>query len=1205
MDDATLTLWKQTVDPNATSEDSIRSTDGFSHPIDPKTLPCRRIAKDPVDSSETIPDYTLRERLGTGGMGTVYAADQCNFKRSVAIKMARTDLGNSSSATAALGVEALVTGNLDHPNIVPIHDLCVDEEGNIFFVMKEVHGHPWSVLMDNKSLEDNLEILLRVADTVAYAHSKGILHRDLKPQNIMIGDFGEIMVMDWGASCAINGTSQSGIRSAESSNCGTPVYMPPEMARCDINRVGVTSDVYLLGALLYHIVSGHPPRREKDPVCCLAMAAENAIEAFTEDGELQRVALKAMAALPSDRYPDVKAFQQAVRNYRAHAEGLQLIDNAKEYLSHARATREYELFNRVIYGLRQAGELWPENASIQPLLHEAQEAYARCAMDKDDYELAKSLLDQSDPEHAKLLEIIRQALDARDLQIRHNRRLKRTGQILLMALLLFFAAAFFMVRAEQRQTELQRVKASIAHRQSLMTLLSAQFAAREYEAATSTFWELYDEYGMEDLDQETLLNIRISAAMNPWRGAIDLGIGKVLGIVPARQKDNVWAVGNKELLRIALDRDAAWVEEPTVSIHDFSFGKRKAPGRIVQTIALPFELANAGAFYEGHDGTLWAGSNSTVYRRNATDGGWVPVLEVDSLDFAPLPAAYELDTDQSKEVHDWMVTTGRSQPITGLVVTRDASNAGIALGGGAFCWVDMIERQVEGWLHANLFPAAVENKDAHYPLRIMLSEDERYLAYLDGVYRTILIVSEVDKFLPKAVYYSREYQIRDLLFNGPSRLTAVSADDIVFSVDEADYNAYGSLNHVNIRAPIQWGPEVYLLRRLDDQNLTVAAFNRDGSRVCALSDDRHLYAGSSSTNFDFNVRHTIVPRSYKDACLSEDGFAVLLDSDARVHVYDVGTFSVADVDLDGEIFHLSSSMDSGHLNFTTQSSGIHRICSLDLSEITQPVLVQHQSVTNPIDVAFDPAGQYYAYIKKNADSEEHVVSVCDLEGGNLIFSKARAWCDEIRFSEDGRYLITGDNWSKEIIIYSMPTGERSLIMKTDSTGGYPRVLLDQGTSPPRVIAALRTGWTLSSHNLAMQNEGFNTNWVNNTSGVTMSIIPFKDQGTKKEAYWCRTWFGDFEAHSAETGEPTGDTNDYWYKKSAGLPVFKSFYENVAFKMEDGRLQICMKTDMYPIFDPDILSFKTRDVVFSTDASLLYLYGDDGKIHVLKMPRDTE
>ncbi|MDH3982310.1 MAG: protein kinase, partial [Kiritimatiellaceae bacterium] len=410
LDEATMTLWRKSIPPGASAEDSIRTEHGTFSSVG-KSKPRPRSIERNEDSTT---DFMLGDKLGSGGMGVVYAANQTAFDREVAVKMVNPSRKGSAAAADALLAEAVVTGQLEHPNVIPAYDLGVDAEGNLFYAMKKVHGDSWSKLIAKKSLDENLDILLRVADTVSFAHSRGIIHRDLKPHNIMLGEFGEVMVMDWGAAYATGEDSFMGALSAESSFCGTPAYMPPEMARCDFNRQGPVSDVYLLGAMLYQIVCGHPPHREKDPVLCLNLASENFIEPWGQDGELWRIAIKAMAELPSDRFSDVRGFQSAIRDYRSHSESLLLLESAKVNLARARQEQDYDLFNRAIYAFREALELWAENSEAEILRQEAVLDYARCAFNNADFELAQSLLDTRDPVHRELIDFVAKAICDRD-----------------------------------------------------------------------------------------------------------------------------------------------------------------------------------------------------------------------------------------------------------------------------------------------------------------------------------------------------------------------------------------------------------------------------------------------------------------------------------------------------------------------------------------------------------------------------------------------------------------------------------------------------------------------------------------------------------------------------------------------------------------------------------------------------------------------
>lgn len=147
--------------------------------------------------------------------------------------------------------EAVVSANLDHPGVVPILDFGVSQDGCAFYAMQKVNGTSWHRLLPTMSLEENLAVLDKVADIVGHAHARGILHRDIKPANIILGNAGEVWLADWGV--AIQKEVDGGFRHAPPG--GTPHYMAPEMAACDMARLGYRSDVYLLGATLATTIS--------------------------------------------------------------------------------------------------------------------------------------------------------------------------------------------------------------------------------------------------------------------------------------------------------------------------------------------------------------------------------------------------------------------------------------------------------------------------------------------------------------------------------------------------------------------------------------------------------------------------------------------------------------------------------------------------------------------------------------------------------------------------------------------------------------------------------------------------------------------------------------------------------------------------------------------------------------------------------------
>jgi serine/threonine protein kinase len=322
--------------------------------------------------------------LGEGGMGVVYSARQSSIARTVAVKMLKPSAKVREEQRDKFISEAVVTGELDHPNIVPIYDLGANEQGALFYSMKRVRGTPWDKVINEKQIEENLNILLRVADAVAFAHDRGVIHRDLKPENIMLGDYGEVLVMDLGLARVAPEFAHVDTVYQVDSLGGTPAYMAPEMARGPIENISKTSDIYLLGAILYEIIGGQPPHSGRDVMQCLMAASQNRIDAIRYEGELKDITLKAMATKQQDRYANVKEFQEAIRTYQSHSESLVLTAHANQNLRMARESDDYQLFARALYGSQEALTLWDANQRAKALLTETQRDYAKSALGKGD-----------------------------------------------------------------------------------------------------------------------------------------------------------------------------------------------------------------------------------------------------------------------------------------------------------------------------------------------------------------------------------------------------------------------------------------------------------------------------------------------------------------------------------------------------------------------------------------------------------------------------------------------------------------------------------------------------------------------------------------------------------------------------------------------------------------------------------------------------
>lgn len=372
-------------------------------------------------------DLQLLEPIAEGGMGRVHLAWQRALEREVAVKQVRPDRA-TRAAFRGLLAEARLTGALEHPNIVPVHALGLDQDGKPLLVMKRVEGVGWRELIRRPEhpawgdhaedrLGRHLEILVQVCNAVQFAHSRGVLHCDLKTENVMLGAFGEIYVLDWGIAVRTGWPREPVI-------AGTPAFMAPETVRED-GVLDERTDVYLLGAMLHEALTGrhrHEGTRTRE---VLAAALVSAPVPYGPEvpAELAALCNRATAPDPADRPASALAFRHALVDYQRHRGSLALAEQAGRLardlgraldalapLASAGGAEEVDpqrvairrLATEAAFGYRQALAQWPENTVAAEGLRACLERTVRFELDERNVHAAATALDELDPAPAEL-----------------------------------------------------------------------------------------------------------------------------------------------------------------------------------------------------------------------------------------------------------------------------------------------------------------------------------------------------------------------------------------------------------------------------------------------------------------------------------------------------------------------------------------------------------------------------------------------------------------------------------------------------------------------------------------------------------------------------------------------------------------------------------------------------------------------------------
>ncbi len=378
--------------------------------------PLPRIALSGVDAEHphggephASADLEILGLLGEGGMGRVHLARQRSLGREVAIKVLK-DEASSVHATEMLRAEATIMGRLEHPNVVPVHAVGLDGGGRLVLVMKRIDGAPWRDLMRDPQhprwqalaprvedrLDAHLSIFVQVANALELAHKRGVIHRDVKPENVLLGSHGEVYLADWGVALRTDDATGQDL-------VGTPAYMAPEMVAGVRARIDARTDVFLLGATLHEVLTGAPPNGGPNVHATLLAAydPEPPVYDASVPGELAAIARRAMAKDPAERFASALDFRRAIDEVRNHRGSIALTRSAKQELqvleamfageegAHEGADRK---LTECRFALSSALREWPENEDARRALSACLRLAIRHELARENPGAARSLL---------------------------------------------------------------------------------------------------------------------------------------------------------------------------------------------------------------------------------------------------------------------------------------------------------------------------------------------------------------------------------------------------------------------------------------------------------------------------------------------------------------------------------------------------------------------------------------------------------------------------------------------------------------------------------------------------------------------------------------------------------------------------------------------------------------------------------------------
>jgi len=391
-----------------------------------------------MPTGQLIGGFSLGDTIGEGGMGIVHRAVQTSLGREVALKLVRPEASGDSTdasrraATNRFIAEAKITALVEHANVVPIYTLDETEDGRPQLAMKLVAGRTLGDLIAERCDEEDrvalLRILLKVCDAVEHAHARGFIHRDLKPDNVMVGEHGQVFVLDWGIAVGLDreACEAQGLLHVEQVEgpAGTPSYMAPELARGDGFQQGPWTDVYLLGGILHAILTGSSRHGATTVNDALRHALSSAPATYPPGvpPELANIANRATAGDRLARYPSVAAFREAIVGHLDHRAAHQVARTgqaALERMEMAEGTAVERAYREAVFAFGQALAMWDGLDAAHAGRLRAADRMLRTALIAEDLGLAERVREERaefappDPELDAEVASLKQRLEAR------------------------------------------------------------------------------------------------------------------------------------------------------------------------------------------------------------------------------------------------------------------------------------------------------------------------------------------------------------------------------------------------------------------------------------------------------------------------------------------------------------------------------------------------------------------------------------------------------------------------------------------------------------------------------------------------------------------------------------------------------------------------------------------------------------------------